>query len=200
MHEQIPEQPQLEETQELAPRLRPRVFLASEPDHRAGRVHGLWLRADSDVAALQTAVSHMLFEAPTPDAADYVVVAHEDFAGIELAEHESLSTISMLGRGLVRGGAAYAAWTRSIGVAEATRSDFPSEYLGSWATLDAFAKEFATDIGADAFIATAPSALQRYLSFNHRGLVSDMLLAGEIDTFEDKPGLVHVFLSRKEAP
>ena len=191
-----------EQHQELtAPRveterpLEPRIYVASLSDYNDGRLHGRWLDANQPIDDLQAGIAEMLAASPVPWAEEYAIHDYDDFGGLRLDEYESLDTIAAMAAGIVKYGRPFAAWARSVGTKQATPESFRGQYLGSWADLRAFGEEFVDDLGLERYLDAVPKSLRPYVSVNTDALVSDMLLNGEIDTFEDGVGVVHVFLA-----
>jgi antirestriction protein len=173
----------------------PRIYVASLSDHRAGRSHGAWIGAAQNVKGLQARIDEMLAGSPTPMASEYAIHGYDDFFGIRLSAHESLETVAGLAMGIVTYGPAFAGWAAAIGVTEATPRNFRGNYLGSWASLNAFGQEFAADLGLTGYVEAVPENLRRYIGVDSDTLVSDMLLDGEIDTFEEGEGVIHIYLA-----
>jgi antirestriction protein len=173
----------------------PRIYVASLSDYNNGRLHGCWLDATKGVEHLQAGISEMLSVSLMPGAEEYAVHNYDGFAGLRLGEHESLGTIAAMAQAIKTYGPAFAAWAQSVGIGEASEHDFRSQFLGSWASLDAFGREFARDLGLETYLDAVPARLRRYVHVNTKALVSDMLLNGEIDTLEEGVGVVHVFLA-----
>ena len=137
----------------------------------------------------------MLAASPIPWAEEYAIHDYDGFGGLRLDEYESLDTIAAMAAGITRHGRAFAAWAQAVGAKQATSESFRSQYLGSWADLQAFGQEFVDDLGLERYLDAVPQSLRPYVHVNTDALVSDMLLNGEIDTFEDGVGVVHVFLA-----
>lgn len=55
----------------------PLIYVASLADYNNGRLHGVWIRADSDPEAIGLAIQAMLAASPEPRAEEWAVHASE---------------------------------------------------------------------------------------------------------------------------
>ncbi len=71
----------------------PRIYVASLSDYNAGRLHGVWIDADSDVDVMAEQVAAMLAESRHQPAEDYAIHDHEGFP-VRIGEFTSLREIA----------------------------------------------------------------------------------------------------------
>jgi antirestriction protein len=171
----------------------PRIYVASLADYNDGRLHGRWIDATQDEEVLHAEVADMLAASPLPDAEEYAIHDHENFAGLRLDEYESLVDVARLAHGITNRGSAFARWAELVGTTNATIESFQDHYLGSWSSLADYASEFATDLGFEEYLVGIPPPLRPYVRIDEEGIVRDMLLGGDIDAATDASG-VHIFL------
>src|SRR5215468_10906450 len=103
-----------EDGETLQPRP-PQIWVGSLADYNDGRLHGAWLDAARDVAAIQGDIQAMLDASPLAretghPAEEWTILDFEGFGAFQLAEHETLEVVSRIGRGIAAHGLAYAAF------------------------------------------------------------------------------------------
>jgi hypothetical protein len=82
--------------------------------------------------------------------------------------------------------------------AEHDESDFRSRYLGSWASLAAFGRHFAADLGLPARPGSSPD-LRPYVEIDGEALVMDMVRRHELQIIEEGRGVFHFFIGPGDA-
>jgi len=177
--------------------LAPQIWVASLADYNAGRLYGRWLDAAQDVAELEEAITVMLAASPTPGAEEWSIFDSEDFGGLRIAEQESLETVSLMGRGLIEHGAAFAAWADIAGRDAETLARFEEGYLGRWDSLTAYAEQLFDDMGYEQELAKViPDGLRAYVRFDAEGFGRDLHLSGDISYADTLDGGVWIFDDR----
>jgi len=74
----------------------PRIYVASLSDYNAGRLHGAWIDADSDVDVMAEQVADMLAKSRHQPAEDYAIHDYEGFGPIRLSEFTPLSEVAAI--------------------------------------------------------------------------------------------------------
>ncbi|MCP4409315.1 MAG: antirestriction protein ArdA [Gammaproteobacteria bacterium] len=70
-----------------------RIYVADLAAYNAGKLHGVWIDASSDLETLQEQVSVMLASSPEPDAEEYAIHDYEGFADYSLSKYEGLQSV-----------------------------------------------------------------------------------------------------------
>ncbi len=167
----------------------PRIYVASLSDYNAGRLHGQWLVADQSPDDLAAAVATMLAASREPGAEEWAIHDYEGFGALPLSEYEPLERVSLIARGIVEHGPAFAAWAvrdpSDPGVAE----QFEETFRGQWPSTEAYAEELLDDLGATAALDDLPEWLQPYVRLDSAGFARDLELGGSIWTTECPEGV-----------
>jgi len=74
----------------------PRIFVRCLQAHRQGKLHGCWMEASTDVAAMQSQVDAMLASCPVANATDWEIVDAEGFGSGVDHPSDSLQRIADL--------------------------------------------------------------------------------------------------------
>jgi len=131
---------------ERGERPRPRVYVADLAAYTYGRLHGVWLDATRDVEELWADIRAMLAASPSPGAEEVAIHDHENFVGYPLGEHEDLTFVVRLARGIAEHGqafAAYADWNRQ---GDPELEGFSEAHEGIYLTREAWAEEVANEL------------------------------------------------------
>ena len=186
------EQDELQELDRIRPE--PRIYVASLSDYNAGRLHGVWLNAAQEPEQLAEAVQAMLRASPEPWAEEFAIHDYEHFGPLHLDEYESLDTISMLAKGVVEHGPAFAHWVTLIGTREPEAlARFETAYLGHFDSLTKYGEHILDDFGLrQEFEESVPELLSGYVNIDVTAFARDLELSGNIKTSEGGGG-VYVF-------
>ena len=169
----------------------PRIYAASLSDYNNGHLHGAWIDADQDPAAIGEAIDEMLAGSRYGPAEEFAVHDYDGFGPIRVSEYETLEDIAQLGRGIAEHGQAYAYLAAHLDRAEWYQLDrFEDYYLGHWSSLAEYAEQFLEDLGFD-LDEIGPELLQPYISVDLDAFARD--LADDYLTAEDPDGGVYVF-------
>lgn len=184
---------QHEPSHETTPRgLRPRIYVASLADYNAGRLHGVWIDANSEPEELQASIDLMLAASDEVLAEEFAIHDYEEWGPVHLHEYTSLETISRVARGLAEHGAAFGHWAEYVRYGEDDMNRFEETYLGCWESLAAWAEDIVDDLGGMTLEAI-PEWLQPYVSIDFEQLGRDMAM--DYITGDSEDG-VHVFDDR----
>lgn len=186
--------PERQPTPETEPAQNPRIYAASLSDYNGGRLHGAWIRADTDPDTLADHVAAMLAQSPTPGAEEWAIHDYEGFGPLRLGEYEDLATVSQIGQGIAEHGLAFAHWAAICGTSDRGElARFEDVYLGHWDSVEAYAEELLDDLGIDELIGRAvPGHLQAYVKVDVEGFARDLQYSGDI-TASDGDGDVYLF-------
>ena len=88
----------------------------------------------------------MLAASPVPGAEELSIHDHEDFTGYPLGEHESLTFVSRLARGIVEHGQAFAAYADCNRQGDPELERFSEAHEGTFPTREAWAEEVANEV------------------------------------------------------
>jgi antirestriction protein len=181
---------QVEAGAEQAPRLEPRIYVASLSDYNVGRLHGAWLEADQLPNDLQADIDHMLASSPEPGAEEWAIHDYENFGPVHLGEYMSVESVSRLANGLVKHGVAFGHWAEYVGLETEEVANFDFAYCGTWQSLQEWLEESAVDYEARHALEQLPEWLQPYVSVDYDALGRDIAMDAYV--VEDGEG-VHVF-------
>lgn len=128
---------------EQATLLRPQILAVSIWDRERGVPHGVWLDAAADYKELQHEIRDMLRRSPTAQRTGQPSkwFSIDDFAGFgsfNLRKVHSFNFIWHTARGIVEHGPAFAAWAQIVKGSQKLLSEFESNYLGEWDSLDEY--------------------------------------------------------------
>lgn len=173
----------------------PRIFLADASPGRPTEhvVRGVWLDAAVDELELEQA-AHDLLAVHSPDgAAAYRIGAATGFEGFEVVEHDSLATIARVARGIAEHGRAFVAYLEAHGASQEAIERFSDYYLGTFASVSAWAEQVVDDFGwQDALARTVPPEILPFLRFDFDRLGREMTYDAHV-VEDDERGEIHVF-------
>ena len=172
----------------------PAIWVGSLADYNAGRLHGRWLEVTGDQIELERQVTDILRTSPTPGVEEWAVFDYEGFAPLHLDEHESLTAISRLGRGITEHGPAFAHYAALVGTTDPdVLEHFEDAYLGHYESPVEYAEGLLEDLGyPEQFERSLPESMAPYVHLDIEGFARDLQLSGSIATSEDSAG-VHIF-------
>jgi antirestriction protein len=177
--ESSPPSPAAVEHQEGEPTAPPQVWVASLADYNNGTVHGVWLNAAQDEAALQAAINTMLAASPLTTATgepaeEWAIFDHDGFGRLRIDEHDSLRWISLVGKGIALHGLAFAAYADVV-EEEDLLAGFESDYLGHYNSLHAYVEQLVNDIGYDRILdANLPASIHPYVKIDITATAHDL--------------------------
>jgi len=163
-------------------------------DYNAGRLHGAWLNAAQEPEQLAEAVQAMLRASPEPSAEEFAIHDHEYFGPLHIDEYESLERISMLAKGVVEHGPAFAHWAALVDTREPEAlACFETVYLGHFDSLTEYGEQVLDDFGLrQEFEKSVPELLSGYVHIDVTAFARDLELSGIITTSEGDGG-VYIF-------
>ncbi|MFN3225789.1 MAG: antirestriction protein ArdA [Hyphomicrobiales bacterium] len=166
----------------------PRIYAACLAAYNNGYLHGRWIDADQDTAAIQAEISAMLDASPIPGAEEWAIHDHEGFEGAELHEYTGVERVAELAafiadRGEL-GAKVFDQFGGDIDQAEAAFDD----YAGCYRSLADYAQELTEDT------TDIPPTLIHYIDY--AAMARDMELNGDVFTVELGFDEIHVFWSR----
>jgi antirestriction protein len=180
----------------------PQIWVGSLSDYNNGVLHGEWLDAARDADEVHADIQRMLEASPT--AAKYGDVAeewgifdNEGFGPLQVGEHDSISFVTAVARGIAEHGPAFAAWA-DVMENEELLDGFQEAYLGEFDSLEAYAEQLIDDLGYTQLLDdTLPEHVRRYVEINTAGLAQDMWLGGGLHVYHRDGGGVWLFDSNR---
>jgi antirestriction protein len=169
----------------------PQIYVACLAAYNSGILYGAWIDADQPAEDIQQEVKAMLKASPIPDAEEWAIHDYDDFAGLRISEYEGFEQVSEKAAFVVEHGELGAELVNYYGgdLAEA-REALEENYQGEWESLAEYAEDFTRDTQGSQI----PNSLAYYIDYER--MVRDMELSGDILTFHDSKGKMHIFLSR----
>jgi antirestriction protein len=175
-----PSQPSPAERHEADIVVPPQIWVASLADYNNGRLHGTWLNAARDETELQADIATMLAASPLTAATgepaeEWVIFDHDGFAPLRLDEHENLSWISRVAKGIIEHGAAFAAYADVV-EEEELLADFDVAYLGHYDSVHAYVEQLVNDLGYDRILdENLPATVRPYVKIDISATAHDLL-------------------------
>jgi len=168
----------------------PRVYVASLADYNNGELHGAWIDADQDPDELRAEIQNMLGRSLEPVAEEWAIHDYEGFGPFQVGEYESLEVVSAVALGIAECGLAFAAYASWAGTSEEALRQFDNCFLGLWPSLDAYARDMASEFEWDSALEQLPESMRPYVDIDYEALVRD--LDSEVTTIAG-PGGVYIF-------
>lgn len=178
----------------------PRIWVASLADYNAGVLHGQWLDAARGSEEIEADIAALLAASPTAAgsggdavAEDWAIFDHDGFGPLRVDEHEALSYVTAVARGIAEHGLAFAAWADVV-EDEQLFGGFMDAYQGHYDSLEDYAGGWLEDAGYERLLdAALPESLRPYVEFDIAKLAQDMWLSGEIAVIQAEDGGVWLF-------
>ena len=165
----------------------PRIYVACLAAYNGGRLHGEWIDADQSADEIHESIKQMLSRSPEPSAEEWAVHDHENFAGIEVKEYESIETVAAIAAFLGEHGAAAVVAYNHFSDLDEARNALADNYYGEWSSLADWAEEYLSDTGG---LENVPDSLRNYIDFER--WARDLEMSGDIFSVEvDRR--VHIF-------
>jgi antirestriction protein len=169
---------------EHASQTRPSIWIGSWLDYNNGILHGDWIPADRDDAAVWADIQTMLGRSPTAaetgeTAEDWGIFDYENFDPLRIGEQEAVAWVAKVARGIAEHGLAYAAWADSV--QEDLLENFTDAYLGHYDSVEAYVEQLVDDLGYDELLDHAvPDGLRPYVQIDTASMARDMQLSGDV--------------------
>lgn len=176
----VPERPSEAENQEAAPAAQPRIWVASLADHHHGIVHGAWLDAAQNETELQAGITAMLAASPLAaqtrePVEEWAIHDYLGFGALQIFEHEDLSWISRVAKGIQQHGLAFAAYA-GVMEDEELLNGFDGAYLGHYDDLHAYVEQLINDLGYDRILdENLPASIRPYVKIDITATANDLL-------------------------
>lgn len=172
----------------------PRIYVASLSDYNAGRLHGRWIDAAQEADEIWAEVNEMLARSREPFAEEVAIHDYEGFGPLHLSEYDSLSMVSLIGRGFAEHGRAFLHWAAYVGTNDADELDrFEDAYLGWFESMSELGEEMADAHGIERILDEhLPEFVRPYVSVDYeqigRDIASPCFVAND-----DEDGGVYLF-------
>jgi antirestriction protein len=187
---------ELEQAERLADN--PRIWVGSWADYNNGTLHGVWLNAAQDEAELQAGIDAMLAASPLTAATgepaeEWAIFDYDGFAPLRIDEHENLSWISRVAKGITEHGPAFAAYA-DVMEDEELLTGFDVDYIGHYDSLHAYVEQLINDLGYDRILdEQLPASIRPYVKIDITATARDLELGGDLHTVPASDGGVWIF-------
>ena len=158
----------------------PQIWVASLSDYNNGTLHGAWLDAARDESELQADIATMLAASPLTAATgepaeEWAIFDYDGFAPLRIDEHENLSWISRVAKGIAEHGPAFAAYADVV-EDEEMLAGFDVAYLGHYDSLHAYVEQLVNDLGYDRILdENLPATVRPYVKIDISATAADLL-------------------------
>ena len=166
----------------------PRIYVASLSDYNNGRLHGAWIDATQESAAVWAEVRRMLRGSLEAGAEEWAIHDFEGFGPLSLGEYDNLDHVAAIGRGIAEHGVAFAYWADHLGRADWAEDldKFEDCFMGHYETLEDWAADFVDASGIDPD-QRSDEPLGAYWHFDLTGLARD--LESDFAVYRDASGV-----------
>jgi antirestriction protein len=167
-------------------KLKPMIYVACLAAYNAGMLHGQWISAAQDAAALHAEVQELLKQSPVPHAEEWAIHDYEGFGKIRIGEYQSLDEVSSLALLIEEHGEAFSAFAAHVGTEWATEEAFLDAYRGHWDSELAYAGDLFDELYAHEL----PELIRGYIDYE--AFSRDLFLDGYFSVRSSEFG-VYVF-------
>jgi antirestriction protein len=178
--ELVPTQPSPAERHEADIVVPPQIWVASLADYNNGTLHGAWLNAARDETELQADIATMLAASPLTAATgepaeEWAIFDYDGFGRLGIDEHESLSWVSRVAKGIAEHGPAFAAYAAVV-EEEDLLDGFEEAYLGHYDDLHTYIEQLINDLGYDRILdENLPATVRPYVKIDITATAHDLL-------------------------
>ncbi|MGP8150987.1 MAG: antirestriction protein ArdA [Acidimicrobiales bacterium] len=174
MNEEEPRE-QEHASSEQEPRISPKVWIASLSDYNAGRLHGAWVEADQEPEGIWSAINEVLRTSQVPGAEEWAIFDYEGFGVLMLSEHETVESISRLGRGIGEHGEAFSVYAHFFGRDDEALDQFEDCYIGKRESAAAYVEELLEEFGINRILDEAlPKSIRDYVRVDAEAMARNM--------------------------
>ena len=168
----------------------PRIYVASLSDYNAGRLHGRWIDASKDAAAIHAEIRVMLAESREPPAEEWAIHDSEGFGEYGVGEFESIEKVAETAALIAEHGEVFAGLLSHFGGDLDDAKKWMEEgYRGEWDSLAEYAENFIDDVYCGE-LKGLPDIIRHHIDYD--GIAHDFEVSGDIFTVACD-GKVHVF-------
>ncbi|MEM1389565.1 MAG: antirestriction protein ArdA [Pseudomonadota bacterium] len=157
-------------------------------DQPNGRLHGAWVEADQGEDHVRDCARAMLAGSPAPNSEECAIHDYEGFEGASISEYASFESVCALAEFLSEHGELGAKLYEYYGNNLDDACTALDHYAGKYTSVADFAETLHDDIGTE-----IPESVSCYIDWER--LARDMVLSGDIITFQTGFDAVHVFWS-----
>lgn len=164
-----------------------RIYVACLASYNNGILHGAWIDACQDEAAVWDEIKAMLKVSPVPGAEEYAIHDYEGFEGARIEEYSGIAEVCALAAFIEEHGALGGRLLEHFGDLESAKAAIDEDYHGAFASVAEFAQELTEET------TQIPEPLRYYIDYERmaRDLEINNILAIETG-FEQ----VHIFWRR----
>jgi len=161
-----------------------RIYVACLAAYNNGQLHGRWIDACQEEAAIRDDIKAMLKASPIPNAEEFAIHGYEGFEGASVEEYSSIHNVVALAQFISDNGALGGKLLGYYGNLDDAENAFNDHYYGELKSVAEFAQELTEQT------TEIPSSLEFYIDYDRmaRDLEINDILSIETG-FEE----VHIF-------
>lgn len=164
-----------------------RIYVACLASYNNGMLHGVWIDACQDEAAIREEVSAMLKASPMPGAEEFAIHDYEGFEGARIEEYQGIDSVAEIAAFIGEHGALGGKLLEYFGGLEDARTAMDEDYRGEYSSLADFAEELIEET------TEIPANLQYYIDYERMGRDLEI---NDVLAVETGIGEVHIFWRR----
>ena len=171
----------------------PRIYVASLADYNAGRLHGCWIDAATDVEDIYEGVQAMLKASKELFAEEWAIHDYEGFGSYRLSEYESFERVSKIAHAIEEHGDPFSAWLKheDDDDIDALVERFEEGYRGHFDSPKDFAVEWCMGCGWNTLTPTQLDENYGIIDWEH--IAHELEIGGTFSFVDAKPYGVWVF-------
>jgi antirestriction protein len=144
-----------------------RIYVACLASYNAGRLHGRWIDAAQEPAALRAEIEAMLAESPAAGAEEWAIHDYEGFGPAAIAEYEDVEDVARVAQSIVSHGEAFAFWlSHDPASGRESPERFEDTYLGEHSSEREFCEQLVEDAGLPGLAPPIADELWPYLDLD----------------------------------
>ena len=167
----------------------PRIYVACLAAYNSGRLHGTWIEANQGKDHVRDCVRTMLAGSPAPNSEEWAILDYEGFEGASISEYASFESVCALAEFVSEhgeiGAKLYEYYGNNLDDASTAFDHYAGEYTSAADFVETLHDDIETEIS---------ESVSYYIDWER--LARDMVLSGDIITFQTGFDAVHVFWSR----
>lgn len=164
-----------------------RIYVACLASYNNGKLHGAWIDACQDEAAIWDEIKAMLKASPIPGTEEFAIHDYEGFEGARIEVYQGIESVVEIAAFISDHGALGGKLLEYFGDLEDARTAMDEDYRGAYSSLADFAQELTEET------TEIPESLQYYIDYERMGRdleINDVLA---VETGFEK---VHIFWRR----
>lgn len=163
----------------------PRIYVACLAAYNDGILHGAWIDAHQDPAAILEEISCMLRASPIPEAEEWAIHDYEGFEGVRIAEYAGIDGVAEKAAFIATYGELGAKLIAHYGDVEEAQEALEDRYHGTYADLADYVQSVTEEC------LTIPESLRYYIDWT--AMARDAEMSGDLFTIQTAHDEIHVF-------